>query len=123
MGRDTDWLIWDGGCMFCGSAVSWFGRLDRERQFTIVSYAECPSPPLTPVLRQEAERAMQVVTRDGRRISGGRAVLFFLEEVGWHRTLMRLAARPPLVWIVDAGYRVVAKHRDVFSRFFFQGTS
>ncbi len=63
---------------------------------------------------------MQVVTQDGRRYSGSRAVLFVLEQVGWFPVLMRLAARRPVVWVVDGGYRVVANHRHAFSRFFFR---
>lgn len=121
MDLEAYWLIWDGGCAFCANAVAWFGRLDRERKFEIVPYDKCPSPPMTPALRREAERAIQVVARDGRRFSGGRAVLFVLAEVGWQRTLMRLASTPPLVWLVDCGYRVVADHRELLSRFFFRG--
>ncbi len=120
MDAEVYWLIWDGGCTFCANTVAWFGRLDRDRKFVIVPYDECPSPPMTPALRHEAERAIQVVARDGRRFSGGRAVLFVLAEVGWHRTLMRLAATPPLVWIVAFGYRFVANHRQLLSRFFFR---
>lgn len=121
MDSEAHWLIWDGDCSFCSNAVAWFGRLDKARAFTIVPYDACPSPPMTPALRSEAERAIQVVARDGRRFSGGRAVLFVLSEVGWHPTLMRLAATPPLVWIVACGYRVAANHRQLVSRFFFRG--
>lgn len=120
MDPEAYWLIWDGGCDFCANAVAWFGRRDRERKFIVVPYETCPSPPMTPALRREAEQAMQVVGRDGRRFSGGRAVLFALAEVGWHRTLMRLATMPPFVWMVAFGYRVVANHRQFLSRFFFR---
>jgi len=75
---------------------------------------------MTPALRRDAERAMQVVTQDGRRYSGGRAVLFVLERVGWRPALMRLAARRPFVWAIDGGYRVVAGNRNAFSRVFFR---
>lgn len=63
---------------------------------------------------------MQVITRDGRRFSGGGAVLFVLETVGWHPVVMRLARRRPVIWIVNGGYRVVADHRNAFSRIFFR---
>jgi predicted DCC family thiol-disulfide oxidoreductase YuxK len=76
---------------------------------------------MTPALRSAAERGMQVVTQDGRIYANGRAVLFVLEMVGWHPRLMRLAARRPLVWLVDGGYRLVADHRNLFSRVFFRG--
>lgn len=75
---------------------------------------------MTPEIQISAARAMQVISRDGRLIEGGRAVLFVLEQVGWHPRLMRLAAKRPVVWIVDAVYRVIADHRQFFSKLFFK---
>jgi predicted DCC family thiol-disulfide oxidoreductase YuxK len=75
---------------------------------------------MTPALRRAAERGMQVITQEGRIYGNARAVLFVLETVGWHPRLMRLASRRPLVWIVDGIYRLVADHRNLFSRVFFR---
>ena len=75
---------------------------------------------MTPALSAAAERAIQVVTADGRRYSGGRAMLFALETVGWHPTWARWGRRRPFVWAVEAGYRVVARNRAFFSRFLFR---
>lgn len=47
-------------------------------------------------------------------------MLFVLQKVGWHSSIMRLAARRPFVWAIDAGYRFVANNRQFFSRFFFR---
>ncbi len=63
---------------------------------------------------------MQVVTQDGQNYGNARAVLFVLETVGWHSSLIRLVSRRPLVWIVDGVYRLVADHRNLFSRVFFR---
>jgi hypothetical protein len=38
-----------------------------------------------------------------------------LERIGWPR-IARLARLPPLVWIVEGGYRLVAANRPFFSR-------
>jgi len=118
---DQHWLIWDGECGFCRRAVVWFQRMDNRREFRVVPFQATPSPPMTPRLREQAARAMQVITRDGRQISGGRSVLFVLETVGWHSTLMRVAAKPPLVWPVELGYRIVATNRRFFSRLLLRG--
>jgi predicted DCC family thiol-disulfide oxidoreductase YuxK len=75
---------------------------------------------MTPALREEAARAVQVITNAGEIVSGGRAVLFALEQVGWRPRLARIAAHPPLVWLVSLGYRVVANNRQLFSRIFFR---
>lgn len=115
-------LIWDGECGFCRNAVQWLLRQDRAARFQAVPYQELPSPPMTPALRRQAERAVQVLTPQGRQLSGGRAVLYVLEQAGWHPGLMRLAGRWPFVWAVEAGYWVVARNRQFFSRFLFRGS-
>jgi predicted DCC family thiol-disulfide oxidoreductase YuxK len=76
---------------------------------------------MTPALYEQATRAIQVITDDGRRLQAGRAMLFILEEVGWHPWLARLAARPAFVWAIEISYQIVARHRPLFSRFLFRG--
>ena len=78
---------------------------------------------MTPDLRARSERAVQVLTSDGRHLEAGRASLFVLEEIGWHPALTRLAARRPLVWLVEFGYRLVAQNRGFFARFLFRGSA
>lgn len=75
---------------------------------------------MTPELRARAERALQIVTSDGRQYSGGRAVLFALETIGWRPRLARIGRRRPLIWLVELGYRIVAANRPFFSRFVFR---
>lgn len=75
---------------------------------------------MTDDLLRVSQRSMIVVTNHGRQLVGGRAVLFVLHEVGWHPAIVGIAARRPFVWVVDAGYRIVANNRQLFSRFFFR---
>lgn len=75
---------------------------------------------MTPELRAQAQQAVQVLTTEGRRLAAGRAVLFVLEELGWHPRLVRLAGRRPWIWAVEAGYWIVARHRPFFSRVLFR---
>jgi predicted DCC family thiol-disulfide oxidoreductase YuxK len=75
---------------------------------------------MTPALREQARKAVQVMTADGRQLSAGRAMLFILEEIDWHPRAVRLAARRPLVWVVELGYRIVARNRAFFGRFLFR---
>lgn len=110
-------IVWDGSCGFCRRAVEWALARDGHDRFDAVPYQDMPAPPLTPERREACARAVHVLTADGRWLRGGRACLFVLERIGWP-TLARLAALPPLVWIVEAGYRLVAGHRPLFSRLF-----
>ncbi len=48
-------------------------------------------------------------------LTGGRAVLHILAELGWTRSA-RLLSRPPIVWAVELAYRIVAANRAFFSR-------
>jgi hypothetical protein len=75
---------------------------------------------MTPVLREQARKAVQVITADGRQFSAGRAILFALEETHWHRRAVRLAARRPFIWLVELGYWIVARNRPFFGRFLFR---
>ena len=75
---------------------------------------------MTPQLREEATRAIQVITIDGHHLSAGRAILFILEEIDWHPTLSRLARHHPFIWAVELGYWVVARSRPFFGRFLFR---
>lgn len=113
---DQHWLIWDGQCGFCRRVVVWFQQQDSDRQFRMTPMQSCPTPPMTPALYTEAKTAMQVITREGKQISGGRSVLFVLRAVGWHPLLTRIASTLPFVWAVDAGYKVVARNRTLVSR-------
>jgi predicted DCC family thiol-disulfide oxidoreductase YuxK len=74
---------------------------------------------MTPPLYQACQRAVHVITIDGRIIKAGRAVMFVLEEVGYPIWLVRPFTWPPLVWFTELGYRVVAQNRPFFARFFF----
>ena len=73
---------------------------------------------MTPELYAACERAVHVLTVDGRILRAGRASLFVLERIGWG-WLARLLALPPFVWLVELVYWVVARNRPFFSRFLF----
>jgi predicted DCC family thiol-disulfide oxidoreductase YuxK len=111
------YLLWDGTCGFCRRAVEWVGRRDVTGRFEIVPYQVAASPPMTLELRQACKRAVHVVTSDGRVLRAGRASLFVLGQTGNPR-LARLLALPPLVWIVEACYALVARNRSLASSFF-----
>ena len=75
---------------------------------------------MTPSLRAQARKAVQVITTDGHQLSAGRAILFALEEIEWHPSVVRLAGRRPFIWVVEFGYWIVARNRPFFGRFLFR---
>jgi predicted DCC family thiol-disulfide oxidoreductase YuxK len=111
-------ILFDGACGLCRRAVDWVRSRNRAGLFEALPYQDAPAPPMTPALRAACARAVHVITRDGRVLSAGRASLFVLGELGYRRTATALGA-PPLLWIVEAAYRLVARHRNFFGRFLF----
>ena len=73
---------------------------------------------MTPDLYAACERAVHVVTADGKVLRAGRACLFILERIGWgwQARVLRL---PPFIWAIELGYRIVAANRPFFARFLF----
>ena len=107
-------LLWDGTCGFCRRFIDWVHQRDRDGRFEIVPYQDAPTPPMTPELREACRRAAHVLTADGRVLRAGRASMFVLREIG-HPVLGRVLAVPPLVWLVELGYFIVARNRSGFS--------
>jgi len=99
--------------------VAWVKRRDRDDVFEAVPYQQAPRPPMTDALAARCARAVHVVAPDGTLLAGGRASLFVLERIGFSK-LARVLRRPPLVWLVDLGYAVLARNRPFFARFFFR---
>jgi hypothetical protein len=73
---------------------------------------------MTEELARRCEHAIHVITPDGIVLTAGRASLYLLDAIGWHRFSALFSTRP-LLWLVEATYRLVAAHRTWFSRFFF----
>lgn len=114
-----DWIVWDGACGFCRRAVEWALARDRGHRFVAVPNHDVPPAFVTPERAAAFQDAVHVRTASGEWLRGGRACLFVLEHIGWP-VLARIARVPPLVWLVEAGYRLVAKRRVFFSRLVFR---
>jgi predicted DCC family thiol-disulfide oxidoreductase YuxK len=108
-------LLWDGACGFCRRAIERVRRRDRDHRFEIVAYQDAPAPPMTPELAEACQRAVHVITADGQVLRAGRASLFVFGQTG-HPILARLLALPPMVWLVELGYTLVARNRSLVSR-------
>ncbi len=76
---------------------------------------------MTSQLYEACRQAAHVITSDGRIISAGKAGMFVMEAVGYPRWLIRPFTWPPLVWLTEVGYKIVAKNRPFFSRIMFKG--
>ena len=71
---------------------------------------------MTDALARHCATAVHVITAAGVVLSAGRASLCVLGLIGYPR-LARVLAFPPLVWLVELGYWIVARNRRFFGRF------
>ena len=55
---------------------------------------------MTPELYHACQKAVHVITADGKVLKAGRASLFVLSELGYPRWLLCPLMVPPLVWLV-----------------------
>ena len=102
--------------------LAWSRRKDTHGVFQSAPFQEAPTPPMTPDIYSACERAVHVVTIEGRVLKAGRATLFVLERIGWGR-FARLLSYPPLVWLVEIGYWIFAHSRKFFALFMFRRVS
>ncbi len=116
---DRHQVIWDGECLFCGRAMSWFERRDTRGRLSFVAYQAVPSPPMTPEWERACSYALYVQTNSGERLRAGRATLFILDQLGFVWTA-RILGLPPLVWAVEALYWLMARNRRLFGKFLFR---
>lgn len=116
-----EWVFYDGECALCRRAVTWFQRSsggDAAATLRAVPFQDAPEPPMTPALRAACEHAVHVRTADGRILRAGRATLFLLERAGWRGTA-RVLAVPPLIWLFEIVYWLVAHNRNLFAHVLF----
>lgn len=106
-------LLWDGDCGFCKRAVEWCLKRSRACEIEAIPYQQIEASWLTPNLRLECSKAVHVRTPEGTLLRGGKAALFLLECMGW-APLARLLRYPPLIWLIEAGYHIVARNRALF---------
>ncbi|MDW8106593.1 MAG: DUF393 domain-containing protein [Armatimonadota bacterium] len=109
------WVLWDGGCGFCAWAVAQIRRRDKHGRFRTVPFQSAPPELAQQVSLESLQRALHVITADGRILRAGRAVLFIGEQLGYG-WLTRPLSIPPLVWIVEGVYWLTARLRGKLSR-------
>ncbi|HEX2360803.1 MAG TPA: DUF393 domain-containing protein [Jiangellaceae bacterium] len=103
-------LVYDGDCAFCTSCVKFVDRwVPTTAEVAPWQFADLLELGVT---ADRAERELLWVHASGRVDGGADAVAALLVDSGgaW-RLLGRLMLVPPVSWIADVGYRLVAANR------------
>ncbi len=108
-------IVWDGDCGLCQAAIEWVHRHDRRHSFATASWQDCDDSRLTDELRHRCFKAVHVITNDNSVYGAARAVLFILHDLYGFR-LLRLAEKPPFIWLGELVYRLIANNRKIIGR-------
>ena len=106
-------ILWDGACGLCFESVLWLKKRDNN-QFIASPFQLAPKPPMTPELALACEDAVHIIRPSGEILKAGRAVLFALTSLGYTKSTAILGL-PPFIWLVEIGYRLVARYRHLLS--------
>jgi len=115
MDSSVHWVLWDGACDFCAWSIARLRRCDTQGRFRIVPFQSASPELLQRVSPNALQRGVHVITADGRVLRNGRAVLFIGEQLGYG-WLTRPLSLPPMVWVVEGVYWVIARLRGKLSR-------
>ncbi|ARS37328.1 thiol-disulfide oxidoreductase DCC family protein [Pontibacter actiniarum] len=116
-------LVYDGDCSFCKYWVHrWQHRTQGRVQY--VPFQEVPDR-FYGISHTQFRQSVYLITRYGQRLHGAEAVAVLLQLSGYG-TWSGLYYRLPFVsTVAEAGYRLVANHRDFFfklTQLFFRTT-
>lgn len=112
-----DVVVYDGACGFCTWAAEWVRQRDRHDRLRFTPYQatdlETLSPGLTPEI---AAHSVYLVTRDGRRYHGARAVFETLRRLpGVWGVIGAVGAFPLFSLLAQPFYRLFANNRTYIS--------
>lgn len=102
-------VYFDGSCPICSAEIAWYKRRSGEAvAFVDVSGDGAPAPDLT---REAAMARFHVRDENGDLLSGAPAFIALWHRVPGIRWAGRLAAIPPIPWILELGYRLFLAYR------------
>lgn len=115
---DSLLVIYDGDCGICNALRQWAEQRDPADRLQFVPYQTADLDSLAPGLdRARASRAVYAVRADGKRLRGARAIFETLQYIpGTWRVVGRVGVLPPLSWLAEPVYRIIAHHRMRVSR-------
>lgn len=110
MGKGEAWqVVYDGSCRVCRASQRLLARRLRRVPVAFVDGNQLGLAPQDFV-------ALRLQTPQGSSHTGFRAIVTLLAEDSPRGFLWRLLLKPPLSWLGEAAYRLVARHRWVLGR-------
>ena len=116
---DPKTVIFDGECPVCTNLKAFTENRLEDGELTFIAFQEKVFEQAAPHLsREEANRTIFVIGRNGKRFQGAKAVFEIMSALpgGWG-FIGKVFRLPPIYWIAEPFYRLFANRRYVLSRF------
>ncbi|KPP81769.1 MAG: hypothetical protein HLUCCA04_08170 [Oceanicaulis sp. HLUCCA04] len=97
-------VYFDGACPLCRAEISHYRRQGAEAAFTDIHSNDAVLP--AGLARKQALSRFHVRLANGVTVSGARAFAELWKVTPGWRWLGRIAALPPLVWMLELAYRL-----------------
>lgn len=114
---EPDIVIYDGDCGICNATREWAQARDRAGRLKFIPFQTANLGALSPGMTDEmASRMAWVITPDGYRVGGARAIFTVLARLpGVWRVAGTVGAFLPISLICEPFYRIVARNRSRIS--------
>jgi predicted DCC family thiol-disulfide oxidoreductase YuxK len=111
-------VIFDGECPVCTTLKEFAKDRIEDRDLAFIAFQEQDFEQAVPHLPvDEARQALYLVTENGKRLRGSRAVFEIMSEFpGFWGGLGKIFRLPPFYWIAEPFYRLFARHRHRVSK-------
>lgn len=106
-------VFFDGGCPLCRREIGHYQRLDATEAVDWRDiHADAAALAGWGITRDQAMQRMHAVSPEGRICSGAWAFVLVWRHLPYYRWLGGALHRlPPIVWLMDCLYNVIARHR------------
>jgi len=107
-------IIYDDECPVCQSLKSFAEQNSPGGNLAFIPFQGNDLPRGMTV--KQASQSLQVITKNGQRVSGARAVFQVMRELsGIWGLVGKVFSIPPFYWLAEPFYRLFARHRHKLS--------
>jgi predicted DCC family thiol-disulfide oxidoreductase YuxK len=110
-------VYYDGACPLCSREIATYRRLEGADDLRWVDITTAPPEAFGEGLtREQALSRFHVRDEQGRLVSGAAGFVAIWHRLPGLRWLARVAARPPVAWLLEPAYRAFLRVRPWLTR-------
>lgn len=109
-------VYYDGGCPLCRREIATYQSLPGAERLSWEDVAQADERVAPDLNRSDALARMHVRTADGQLVQGAHAFALMWQAFPKTRSLGRLAATRPALWVLEPVYRMFLKVRPLWRK-------